>query len=135
MGLIEGEIIIGDGMLMHKPYVQTWRWRLLIHELLSYELLNSFHHHSTLYSDIGTQQADCTDGDVRLVGSQPGSGRVEVCLNRAWGSVCRNSFQPAEVIVVCRQLAGFTAGLSKTTRCVPWLCGAYCIQNLQVLRC
>ena len=36
-----------------------------------------------------------------------------MCLNQAWGGVCRNQFQPAEVIVVCRQLGGFTAGLSK----------------------
>eukprot|EP00731_Ephydatia_muelleri_P031717 Em0023g224a len=62
--------------------------------------------------DVTTQLANCTDGDIRLVGAQPGVGRVEVCLNQAWGGVCRNNFQPAEVIVVCRQLGGFTAGLS-----------------------
>eukprot|EP00731_Ephydatia_muelleri_P037026 Em0380g6a len=60
--------------------------------------------------DVGTQLANCTDGSIRLVGAQPGVGRVEVCLNQAWGGVCRNNFQPAEVIVVCRQLGGFTAG-------------------------
>ena len=64
-------------------------------------------------TDVGTQQANCSDGDIRLVGAQPGVGRVEVCLNQAWGGVCRNNFQPAEVIVVCRQLGGFTAGSSK----------------------
>ncbi|KAL5457061.1 hypothetical protein EMCRGX_G034297 [Ephydatia muelleri] len=61
---------------------------------------------------VTTQLANCTDGDIRLVGAQPGVGRVEVCLNQAWGGVCRNQFQPAEVIVVCRQLGGFTAGLT-----------------------
>ena len=64
-------------------------------------------------TDVGTQLANCTDGSIRLVGAQPGVGRVEVCLNQAWGGVCRNQFQPAEVIVVCRQLGGFTAGSSK----------------------
>eukprot|EP00731_Ephydatia_muelleri_P031723 Em0023g230a len=63
-------------------------------------------------TDVTTQLANCTDGDIRLVGAQPGVGRVEVCLNQAWGGVCRNQFQPAEVIVVCRQLGGFTAGLT-----------------------
>ena len=72
-------------------------------------------------TDVTTQHANCKDGNIRLVGAQPGVGRLEVCLNQAWGSVCRNQFQPAEVIVVCRQLGGFTAGSSKENGCVPCL--------------
>ena len=45
------------------------------------------------------------DGDVRLVdGSNPLEGRVEICLNRAWGTICNNSFSISDAAVVCRQL-------------------------------
>ena len=48
---------------------------------------------------------NCTDGDVRLVNSSsPVEGRVEVCINNAWGSVCNNHFSSEDATVVCRQL-------------------------------
>ena len=44
---------------------------------------------------------------VKLVnGSHPGSGRLEVYHNGAWGSVCDNSFGVADALVVC-QMLGF----------------------------
>ena len=49
--------------------------------------------------------ADCRDGDVRLVGgANPLEGRVEFCLNSAWGTVCRDRFGESDATVVCRQL-------------------------------
>ena len=53
-----------------------------------------------------TKQALCTDGDVRLVnGSNPLEGRVEICYNRAWGTICNNDrFSTPDATVVCRQL-------------------------------
>ena len=45
------------------------------------------------------------DEDVRLVdGSNPLEGRVEICLNRAWGTICNNSFSISDAADVCRQL-------------------------------
>lgn len=35
-------------------------------------------------------------------------GRVEVCVNNAWGDVCSNSFNSPEADVVCNQEPGFT---------------------------
>ena len=52
-----------------------------------------------------TVESNCTDDDVRLVGgANPLEGRVEFCLNRAWGTICRDRFGESDASVVCRQL-------------------------------
>ena len=37
-------------------------------------------------------------------GADPSEGRLEVCINNAWGSVCDNQFTKEEAIVACYQL-------------------------------
>ena len=57
----------------------------------------------------------CHDGDVRLAnGRQPNEGRVEVCFNETWGTIC-NYISPwgwniSEADVVCKQLGYSAAG-------------------------
>ena len=49
----------------------------------------------------------CSDGDVALVsGTSEMEGRVEVCMNRRWSTVCDDSWNDIDAQVVCRQ-AGF----------------------------
>ena len=53
----------------------------------------------------------CPEGDVRLLeGSTRLEGRVEVCRNGAWGTVCDDGWGKADATVVCRQLDFSVAG-------------------------
>ena len=51
---------------------------------------------------------NCSSGFLRLVGGADVSeGRLEVCINNAWGSVCDDLFDDDDAEVVCQQLGGF----------------------------
>ena len=66
----------------------------------------------TITVDISTEKSSCNDGDVRLVGRNTDyEGRVEVCINNAWGTVCHNSFDYRDANVVCGQLGYLRLGV------------------------
>ena len=55
----------------------------------------------------------CQSGDLRLQGSSiQGRGRVEVCINNVWGTVCDDSWSSTDASVVCKQLGYSRFGIS-----------------------
>ena len=53
----------------------------------------------------------CKHGDVRLGGTSYSTiGRIEVCLNGTWGTVCSQIFDDIDASVVCKHLGYSTYG-------------------------
>ena len=51
---------------------------------------------------------DCSDGDIRLVGGANSlEGRVEICQNNTYITICDDFWDELDARVVCRQL-GYT---------------------------
>ena len=59
-----------------------------------------------------TSDGNCSNGDLRLVnGSNILEGRVEICINNAWGTVCTSSISEDDTEVICRQIGQLPPGM------------------------
>ena len=54
----------------------------------------------------------CLQGSIRLQGGTATQGRVEVCNNNVWGTVCDDFWETADAQVACRQLGFTSSGMS-----------------------
>ena len=54
--------------------------------------------------DICMDLTVCLQGAIRLQGGTDSSGRVEICNNNVWGTVCNDGWGTSETEVACRQL-------------------------------
>ena len=58
----------------------------------------------------------CQNGDIRLVnGTTFYEGRVEICWNETWGTVCDGFWSGFDAIVACRQLGYVADGMKHIT--------------------
>lgn len=65
------------------------------------------------YNDVIVLLGNCTDGDVQLVGGRNSKeGRVDVCVEGHWVTMCHDRWTHREAEVVCRQLHYLTSASS-----------------------
>lgn len=70
------------------------------------------------FLDASLQPESCHSGNVRLIdGPAESAGRLEVCVNQVWGTVCSRSWGSSDSKVVCRQL-----GYQEIGKCLTILC-------------
>ena len=65
---------------------------------------------------------ECQNGDIRLQGgANANEGRVEVCNENRWGSVCDDAWGATDAAVACRQLGFDATGMYSNTLTIELL--------------
>ena len=64
------------------------------------------------HAEVNTPVGNCSTGDVRLnpynLTSIGQEGRLELCINNAWGTICDSLFGVDDAAVACSRLTGYS---------------------------
>ena len=75
--------------------------------------LQKFGHYSSMYIVSIIIAVGCANNTLRLAGSSNGyEGRVELCRNNVWGTICDDGWETLDASVACRQLGFSPTGIS-----------------------
>lgn len=72
-------------------------------------------------------ERECNDTEVRLIGGQsPYDGRVEICIDGLWRTVCDENWDKRDAAIVCWQLGYNRSEFHHKSHCVLILddCGS-----------
>ena len=77
-----------------------------------------------------TVDTSCNNSDVRLVGGiNELEGRVEICYNKVWGSVCHHSWSTYDANIVCKQLGHQPTGSNESITLTYFVCFVLKVQQ------
>ena len=90
---------------------------VFLHERFQYNnyymyLLFSF----ILIAAMSIQNNHCSDYDIKLVdGPSANEGKLLICINRVWGTLCNDNINSTDAAVICRQLGYRAEGKTPST--------------------
>ena len=79
---------------------------------LSLTITSKGYVYSLILHDLPMHLVLCQDGQIRLRGGRSSTeGRVEICFNNQWGTVCDDFWDARDATVVCTQLGLPSGGM------------------------
>ena len=70
---------------------------------------------------------NCTSGALRLVdGGAIFEGRLEICIDNEWGTVCDDAWESSDAMVACTQLGFLSQGRCYNNLQAPGIMHLYC---------
>ena len=80
------------------------RLESLLHTIFLEQCICTFYDH-VCFTELSVPTSNCPNATLRIVdGPSHLEGRLEVCLNDVWGTVCESSWGNNNAAVACRQL-------------------------------